>query len=440
MRSAPAASSVAAASVSRQRVRRPVRSETNQPSAALRASACRAALASMPSTPSTPTNVPVQTHPPAGSKNSPSTVTNSERALGAPSSSGRRPAAPGPPRTRSGGTMLDGLALVDAHLHAARLPTLKVSMPEWAPFPAVPMDELYSADGTLRPAAFDDHLAVQGVDVALLLAEYSPRVTGLQTVEDLLPVIEHNPARFRLVGNINPYFHHPVDEEVARQAELGAVALKVHPVHGRFPANDRAMYPAYAVCRDLGLPVVVHCGTSTFPGAVNAYGDPALLDGVLTDFPGLTMVLAHGGRGWWHDAAAFLALARDNVWIELSGLPPRRLVDYYRGFDLRRLARKFIFASDWPGMPPGCTSWSCRRRPVSRLPAVSDEATQAQLFERYLGPFAAGLGLRLTEATGDGVRAELEVASHLHQPYGIVNGGVYCSVVETMASIGAARW
>lgn len=247
--------------------------------------------------------------------------------------------------------MLDGLALVDAHLHAARLPTLKVSMPEWAPFPAVPMDELYSADGTLRPAAFDDHLAVQGVDVALLLAEYSPRVTGLQTVEDLLPVIEHNPARFRLVGNINPYFHHPVDEEVARQAELGAVALKVHPVHGRFPANDRAMYPAYAVCLDLGLPVVVHCGTSTFPGAVNAYGDPALLDEVLTDFPGLTMVLAHGGRGWWHDAAAFLALARDNVWIELSGLPPRRLVDYYRGFDLRRLARKFIFASDWPGVP-----------------------------------------------------------------------------------------
>src|SRR5450759_564743 len=55
----------------------------------IEASACRAALASMPSTPRTPTNVPVQTHPPAGSKNSPSTVTNSERALGAPSSSGR---------------------------------------------------------------------------------------------------------------------------------------------------------------------------------------------------------------------------------------------------------------------------------------------------------------------------------------------------------------
>jgi predicted TIM-barrel fold metal-dependent hydrolase len=39
------------------------------------------------------------------------------------------------------------------------------------------------------------------------------------------------------------------------------------------------------------------------------------------------------------------------VWIELSGLPPHRLPDYYARFDLRRLARKFIFATDWPGVP-----------------------------------------------------------------------------------------
>lgn len=247
--------------------------------------------------------------------------------------------------------MLDGLPLIDAHLHAARLPTVKLTRAQWAPFDSVPTADLYDAQGTLRPDRFDAYLADQGVDVALLFAEYSPRVTGVQPVEDLLPIIAHNPGRFRLVANVNPYYHHPVDDEVARQVALGAVALKVHPVHGRFPANDRAMYPAYAACQEIGLPVIVHCGTSTFPGAVNAYGDPALLDEVLTDFPRLTMVLAHGGRGWWYDAAAFLALSRDNVWIELSGLPPRRLVDYYRNFDLPRLARRWIFASDWPGVP-----------------------------------------------------------------------------------------
>jgi len=80
-------------------------------------------------------------------------------------------------------------------------------------------------------------------------------------------------------------------------------------------------------------------------------GDPALLIPVLRDFPGLTVVIAHGGRGWWYDAAASLALLHENAWIELSGLPAHRLPHYYARFDLRRLARKFIFGTDWPGVP-----------------------------------------------------------------------------------------
>jgi uncharacterized protein len=72
---------------------------------------------------------------------------------------------------------------------------------------------------------------------------------------------------------------------------------------------------------------------------------------VLRDFPGLTIVLAHGGRGWWYDTAASLALLHENVWIDLSGLPPRKLPEYYARFDLRRLARKFVFGTDWPGVP-----------------------------------------------------------------------------------------
>jgi hypothetical protein len=79
--------------------------------------------------------------------------------------------------------------------------------------------------------------------------------------------------------------------------------------------------------------------------------DPALLSPVLRDFPGLTLVLAHGGRGWWYEASASLALLYQNVWIELSGLPPRKLPDYYARFNLGRLGGKFIFGTDWPGVP-----------------------------------------------------------------------------------------
>jgi predicted TIM-barrel fold metal-dependent hydrolase len=46
-----------------------------------------------------------------------------------------------------------------------------------------------------------------------------------------------------------------------------------------------------------------------------------------------------------------MALTCDNVWLDLAGLPPKRLPDYYAAFDLTTLARKWIFGTDWPGVP-----------------------------------------------------------------------------------------
>jgi predicted TIM-barrel fold metal-dependent hydrolase len=176
-------------------------------------------------------------------------------------------------------------------------------------------------------------------------------VTGIQPIEDLLPLSGHDPGRIRLVANVNPHLHFPLCDELERQLRLGAVALKLHPVHAGFGVNDRELYRVYEVCVARSVPVIVHCGTSVFPGARNAFADPVLLDDVLRDFPGLTVVLAHGGRGWWYDAAAFLALSRPNVWIELAGLPPRRLPEYYARHDFARLCRRFVFATDWPAVP-----------------------------------------------------------------------------------------
>jgi hypothetical protein len=249
--------------------------------------------------------------------------------------------------------MLDGRSLVDVHLHAARLPTLKPAWKQWAhDFGGTSLiEQVYDADGAVDPARFDAYLAGEGVDVALVLAEYSPKATGIQPVEDLLPLTAHNPDRVKLIANVNPHLHYPVDEELQRQLDLGAVACKIHPVHAGVAANDRALYPAYELCQSAGIPLVVHCGTSTFPGSSNKFADPVLLDDVLRDFRSLHLVLAHGGRGWWYDAAAFMALSNERVWIELSGLPPSRLPSYYARHDWARLARRMIFGTDWPGVP-----------------------------------------------------------------------------------------
>ncbi len=249
--------------------------------------------------------------------------------------------------------MLDGKPLVDAHIHLARTPTLKMSWERWVMAPRADGDpaRLYDEEGSPIPSRFVAYLDDEGVDGVILFTEYSPRVTGIQPIEDVVAVARHDPARMRVAANVNPHLHYPAAREAERQLDLGAVALKIHPVHGGFPANARELYPAYAVCQEREVPVIFHCGSSNFAGAVNRFADPTFVEDVAKDFPELTIVLAHGGRGWWYDAAAFLALMRDRVWIELSGLPPKKLPEYYARHDLDRLGRKFIFGTDWPGVP-----------------------------------------------------------------------------------------
>lgn len=62
----------------------------------------------------------------------------------------------------------------------------------------------------------------------------------------------------------------------------------------------------------------------------------------------------------------------------------------------------------------------------------------ATLPEVPTSPYDELLGGRITEATGDRVVMELDVGPQLRQPYGLVHGGVYASMAETTASVGAA--
>ena len=55
-------------------------------------------------------------------------------------------------------------------------------------------------------------------------------------------------------------------------------------------------------------------------------------------------------------------------------------------------------------------------------------------------PFDKEIGLIYTSLTPDGVRAHLQVKASLTQPMGIVHGGVWCSMVESLASVSAYLW
>lgn len=74
--------------------------------------------------------------------------------------------------------------------------------------------------------------------------------------------------------------------------------------------------------------------------------------------------------------------------------------------------------------------------PAPTLPPLPDNILD--LMNASRGGFGEGLGLRFVHISYMEVRAEIPVGPHLHQPYGLVHGGVYSSIIETLASTGAA--
>jgi uncharacterized protein (TIGR00369 family) len=54
--------------------------------------------------------------------------------------------------------------------------------------------------------------------------------------------------------------------------------------------------------------------------------------------------------------------------------------------------------------------------------------------------FDTELGLEYIEVTPDGGRAQLKIHDKLLQPWGIMHGGVYCSIIESLASVSGHVW
>ena len=94
--------------------------------------------------------------------------------------------------------------------------------------------------------------------------------------------------------------------------------LKIHPPHQLFAANAyldglEGLGQVYATAEQAGRPVMIHTGTSIFPGARNRFADPMAVDDVAVDFPKLKIILAHAGRPLYMETAVFLVRRHPNV-------------------------------------------------------------------------------------------------------------------------------
>jgi len=210
-------------------------------------------------------------------------------------------------------------------------------------------DAYASADELGRPDFMRWMLAEQGVSHAAILAEEAPITSGMIDSVSILKYAAQVDEFYAFVS-LNPFLETSLVGRLDELRSMGTVkGIKLLPPYQHFAPNDACVYPLYDRAQELGLPVTFHTGTSRFPGTRLKYADPLLVDDVAVDFPRLTILLAHAGRGVWYKEAALLAQLHENVYLDIAGLPPRNLPAYFP--NLSRIAHKLVFGSDFPGVP-----------------------------------------------------------------------------------------
>ncbi|MFF5264832.1 amidohydrolase family protein [Actinomadura viridis] len=215
-----------------------------------------------------------------------------------------------------------------------------------------------------------------GIDpVALTLAEMDRHgiAVGLVGIkgEDGRRAVREHPGRFAGCLSVDP--NQGMDalrEMTAMHAEYGIRAVDVFPA-GTFPQvaiNDKKMYPIYAKCVELGLPIFVCAGV---PGPRVRLEPQRVeyLDEVMFDFPELVLVTRHGCEPWT-DLAVKLMLKWPNLYYSTSAFAPkyypREIVDYantrgphkilYGGYFPMGLTLDRIMA-ELPGVPFKDSVW-----------------------------------------------------------------------------------
>jgi predicted TIM-barrel fold metal-dependent hydrolase len=204
------------------------------------------------------------------------------------------------------------------------------------------------------PKLFLNHLDQAGVDRAVLINYVAPEVIGFtpEVNQFVADYTQANPGRLIPCGSIHPRHTANILADVEQILRLKIRMIKIHPPHQLLYPNDylsgvKELEIIYRAAEANGVPVMFHTGTSVFPGARNKYGDPIYVDDVAVDFPRLKILLAHGGRPLWMKTAFFLVRRHANVYLDISGIPPKALLKYFPRLD--EIAGKTLFGTDWPG-------------------------------------------------------------------------------------------
>ncbi|MCJ2520637.1 MAG: amidohydrolase family protein [Candidatus Thermoplasmatota archaeon] len=253
---------------------------------------------------------------------------------------------------------MEGLKVTDVHVHIQPFEMVKPEAMEVLKLGK--RDYEFITELRKSPSKFIELLDREGVWRVCLINYVAKEVLGFTEEVNAFSAeyASEYPDRLLPFGGVDPRstdVEQRMEELVSKYEVRG---IKIHPPHQLFFPNSyvteglRGLEVVYSMAEDNGLPVMIHTGTSIFPGARVRFGNPLSLDDVALDFPKLKIIMAHGGRPFWTEEAFFLLRRHQNLYFDVSSIPPKRLLHYFPR--LEEVAHKTLFGSDWPGpMVPG---------------------------------------------------------------------------------------
>ncbi len=265
------------------------------------------------------------------------------------------------------------MEVIDFHTHLVPVKKLNPRLTEF--YESTNPEFLAKVGDFENPGIAVELFRSQGLKYAVVLAEEAPATTYNASNEE---VLEYCRGQDMLIpfASVNPNLYpEPVQRLTAYVTEYGARGLKLLPSYQFYYLDEPRLYPLYARAQELKIPVLIHIGSSMFKGTRLRYCDPIYLDDIAVDFPDLKLVMAHSGRGFWYEQCFFLSRFHKNVYMEISGLPPDNLLNYFPELD--KNSEKVIFGSDWPAMP---RSISENVEAIKSLP-LSDKTIEGILYK-----------------------------------------------------------
>jgi predicted TIM-barrel fold metal-dependent hydrolase len=186
-----------------------------------------------------------------------------------------------------------------------------------------------------------EQMDLHGIDVAL--------VGYFEGSEAAAAARRDFPQRFIFDCPANPNLGMEEIRRVRRvHAEFGIKSVSVFPcgLNPQVPINDKKMYPLYATCVELGLPILVNVGVPG-PRVPMQAQKLELVDEVCWFFPELKFVMRHGAEPW-EALAVKLMLKYPNLYYSTSAFAPRHYPQAIIDYANTRGAHKVMYAGYYP--------------------------------------------------------------------------------------------